>query len=137
MKDKIGYQIGLQSHLPLGEGGMLNLIISSLKWQEEFGPAIIFVDADFYRFMARTGIEDLYHDIIPFPEDTDMDSAMDMAKAFFPTEIFPIPNLTEKKLTRKEVDMYIAQLPDDIKIKWPDLLMNEEMILSLRQPIGN
>lgn len=137
MKDKVGYQIGLKSHLPLGEGGVLNLILSALNWQEDFGPAIIFVDAAFYRFMARTGIEDLYHDIIPLPEDANMDDAMDVVKAFFPVEIFAIPNLQAEKLTRNEIDMYISQLPEDIKTKWPDLLMNEEMILSLRQPIGN
>jgi hypothetical protein len=137
MKEKIGYQIGLQSQLPLGEGGMINLVVSSLNWQENYGPAIIFVDAGFYRFMMRTGIEDIYHDIIPLPENADMEMAMEIVKEFFPVEIFAIPNLQEKKLSRKDIDTYIIGLPDDLKNRWPDLLMNEEIILSLQQTVNN
>lgn len=137
MKDRIGYQIGLASNLPLGEAGMIDLIISALDWQESSGPCVIFVDEAFYRFLVRTKIEDIYQDIIPLPEDADFDVAIQYVKHFFPSEIFPVEMNNFKKLTRSEIEYYMKAIPEDIKNRWPDLLNNEELILSLTQTNPN
>jgi len=137
VKDKIGYQIGLSSSLPLGQGGMIDLIISALDWQDAHGPCVIFVDEPFYRFLLRTNIEDIYQDIIPLPEGADVDVAMEYVKHFFPSEIHPVPMNDFKNLSKSEVEYYMKAIPDDIKNRWDDLLMNEDLILSLSQVNSN
>ncbi len=137
VKEKIGYQIGLGRNLPLGEAGMIDLIISTLDWQEENGPCVIFVDEPFYRFLVRTKIEDIYQDIIPLPEDADVDVAMQYVRQFFPIEIFPVEMNNFQKLSREDVNYYMKAIPEDIRTRWPDLLNNEELILSLTQINSN
>ena len=137
MRHRVGYHIGLKDNLPLGEGGLINLIVGAMNWQQESGPAIIFADEPFYKMLVRTGAEEIYQDIIPLPEDADMEMAMEYVNNMFRTEIFPIPNIDNKKMTREDIDAHMEYLPDAIRQRWPDLLLNEEMILSLEQPIRN
>lgn len=132
MREQVGYQIGLSSQLPLRESGMINLIVSALSWQEEKGPCVIFVDEEFYRFLLRTDIESIYQDVIGLPDDVDEESANSFAKAMFnPVEVKKILNILPEKMTREEVARYLDMVPGDIKNRWDDMLMNEEMILSL------
>jgi hypothetical protein len=133
VKDKIGYQIGLASSLPLGEVGMIELIVSALEWQETSGPCIIFVDEPFYRFLLRTKIEDIYQDVIPLPEGSDMDVAMQYVRQIFPIEPTRVPSGYINASKRSEVDSHLNDIPEDIKERWQDMLLNEEMILSLSQ----
>lgn len=132
MRDQVGYQIGLSCHLPLRESGMINLIVSALSWQEEKGPCAIFVDEDFYRFLLRTDIESIYQDVIALPADIDEESVDNIVKAMFaPVEMKKILNILPEKMTREEVARYLDMVPEDIRNRWDDMLMNEEMILSL------
>lgn len=133
MKDKVGYQIGLSSQLPLNESGILGMIVSALDWQDSKGPTIIFVDEGFYRFLLRSRIEIIYHDILPIPNDSTLEEAHNIANGVFPVEIFPIENTLEANLSREEINAYIESIPEEIRDGWPEMLMNEEMILSLSQ----
>ena len=137
MKDKIGYQVGLASQLPVNEAGFVNLIASSINWQDNNGPCVIFVDEPFYRFLVRTNIEMIYHDIIPLPEDADIESALSYIQGVFPVEIFPVENIHKGRMERHEINEYMSMIPDQIKDNWNEMLMNEEMILSLSQVNSN
>jgi hypothetical protein len=137
MKDKVGYQIGTANNLPMNEEGIVNLIISSINWQENEGPCIIFVDEPFYRFLIRTGIDIIYHDIIPLPPDASSDEVAQYIDSMFPVEIHRVKNLHRGGMERNEIKEYMNMVPLPIQEKWDSLLMNEEMILSLSQVNSN
>lgn len=123
--------------LPVNEEGFVNLIISSINWQDNFGPCVIFVDEPFYRFLVRTNIEMIYHDIIPLPEGADMEDSLAYIEDMFPVEIFPIENIHKGPMERIQINEYKDMIPDEIKNNWNEMLMNEEMILSLSQVNSN
>lgn len=132
MKDRIGFQIGLSQQLPMNESRMLSLIMGSLDWQEKNGPSIIFVDEPFYRFLYRTGIEEIYQDIIPIPIDVDSyDDAYQVALGLFPCKIYEINNEVYLAGDKESVEAQREELPSPIKEKWHEMLMNEDFILSL------
>jgi hypothetical protein len=137
MKEKVGYQIGIASQLPLNESAIMNMIISALEWQEMYGPIIIFVDEPFYRFLFRTKIESIYHDVIPIPVEVNMDEAIEYANKMFPVEIYPIENINAKQMDRDAINEYMKTIPKEISDNWLGMLMNEEMILSLSQLNSN
>jgi hypothetical protein len=131
MEKKLGYQIGLESGLPMGESKMLSLINECLDWQSFKGPCIIFVDEPFYSFLFRTGIDELYQDIIPLPNEIKTEeAAIEYALGFLPCDMYKI----EEQIIPNDPLIIAAQkaiLPENIQEKWHDILMNEMLILSL------
>ena len=127
----LGYQIGLESELPLSEPKLLSLINECLSWQSLKGPCIIFVDEPFYRFLVRTGIDEIYQDILPLPQDVKTEeeavayALMALPCDMYKIEIESMPNTLDSIAARK------ATLPENIQEKWHDILMNEMLILSL------
>jgi len=131
MEKKLGYQIGLESSLPMGESKMLSLVNECLDWQSLKGPCIIFVDEPFYRFLVRTGFDEIYQDIIPLPNDVKTEEeAIEYALLILPCDMYKI----EVQSVPNDPLIIAAQkaiLPQNIQKKWQDILMNEMLILSL------
>jgi hypothetical protein len=131
MEKKLGYQIGIESGLPMGESKLLSLINECLDWQSFKGPCVIFVDEPFYRFLVRTGIDELYQDIIPLPDEVKTEEeAIEYALMLLPCDMYKI----EAQTTTNDPLVIAAQkekLPENIQEKWHDILMNEMLILSL------
>jgi hypothetical protein len=131
MEKKLGYQLGLESRLPMGELETLSLVNECLDWQLFKGPCIIFVDEPFYRFLVRTGIDEIYQDIIPLPEDIKTEEeAIEYALMILPCDMYKI----EDKLIPNDplvIADQKAKLPENIQKKWHDIIMNEMLILSL------
>lgn len=124
--------MGITENLPFREAEMINLIVSAVKWQEEEGPCAIFVNEDFYRFLIRTEIDTVYQDLIGLPEGIDFESAVAYGKAFFePYRCSYITDRLPKIMTREEINENMALVPEQIRDRWEEMLLNEEMILSL------
>ncbi len=116
----------------MNESKMLALIMGSLDWQEKNGPSVIFVDEPFYRFLCRTGIEEIYQDIIPIPLEVDTyDDAYKVALGLFPCKIYEINTDVYLADNKDDVHAQREELPSPIKEKWHEMLMNEDFILSL------
>jgi len=117
--------------LPMSQAKMLNLVLGSLDWQKASGPCIMFVDEPFYSFLVRSGIEEIYQDVIPLPDDikTEYDACM-FANTLFPIEI---TRVEEEPVTddKEFIDSHKIFLPQDLQEKWEDLVLNEMVILSL------
>ena len=115
----------------MGESKLLSLINECLDWQSFKGPCVIFVDEPFYRFLVRTGIDELYQDIIPLPDEVKTEEeAIEYALMLLPCDMYKI----EAQTTTNDPLVIAAQkekLPENIQEKWHDILMNEMLILSL------
>ena len=115
----------------MGESKMLSLVNECLDWQSLKGPCIIFVDEPFYRFLVRTGFDEIYQDIIPLPNDVKSEEeASEYALLILPCDMYkievqPVPNDPLTIAAQKAI------LPKNIQKKWQDILMNEMLILSL------
>lgn len=134
MRNHIGYQVGITEDLPLREAGMINLIVSAVRWQEEQGPCAIFVNEEFYRFLVRTEIDTIYQDLIGLPEGIEFESAVAYGKAFFdPYPCEYVASRLPDVMTREEINANMAMIPEQIRERWEEMLLNEEMILSLGQ----
>ncbi len=121
----------------MNESAILNMIVSAMGWEESYGPIIIFVDEAFYRFMVRTNMDVLYHDIIPLPLEIEQDSIPDYANGMFDTKVYPIENIHQGQMDRGTINKYLESIPKEISNNWLDMLMNEEFILSLSQVNSN
>lgn len=121
----------------MNESAILNMIISAMWWEESYGPIVIFVDEPFYRFMVRTNMDVLYHDIIPLPEEIEQDSIPDYANGMFDTKLYQIENIHQGQMNRESIKEYLENIPKEISNNWLDMLMNEEFILSLSQLNSN
>lgn len=121
----------------MSQAKMLNLVLGSLDWQKTSGPAIIFVDEPFYSFLVRSGIEEIYQDVIPLPEEIETEYAACMfAATLFPIEIFRVEEdvIADDK---EFIESHKTFLPPDIREKWDDLVLNEMVILSLHNSEKN
>jgi len=138
MKNKVGYQIGTKEYLPISECLMLCYAASSVSWQEGRGPCIIFVDEPFYMFLQRTGLEDLYQDIIPIPVDMETEEEIDeYARVMFDgmAEKVEAKNLYIED--RAIMNINKKFLPPDLAEKWEELVVQEQFILGLHNSAKN
>jgi hypothetical protein len=138
MKNKVGFQVGMASDLPMHEAKMLAYATSSLDWQNLYGPCIIFVDEEFYAFLSRTELDMLYQDVIPLPVEIEShDEADAYAYKIFNNQVERIN--VEDLYTKNTAVLSIHRksLPENIAEKWEDLVLQEQFILSLHNSPKN
>jgi hypothetical protein len=83
---------------------------------------------------VRTEIDTIYQDLIGLPEGIEFESAVAYGKAFFdPYPCEYVANRLSDVMTREEINANMAMIPEQIRERWEEMLLNEEMILSLGQ----
>jgi hypothetical protein len=131
MKNQVGYQVGLKSMMPMNEAAILHLVKLSMGWQELKGPCIIFVDEPFYDFLVRAGLEEIYQDVIPIPEELDtVESVIEYANTIFPEAVFYVEECLNSEELPSQENLFTS-LPDKVQNGWRQLVDNELIIFSM------
>lgn len=132
MELKVGYQIGLQTDLPISEARMMSYIASSLDHQERLGPCVIFVDEPFYEWLYRTTLERMYHDIVFLPATVTTREEVDAFQAdMFGDQLVKVDEKEFEATDEIKLELQKKLLPFDIAIKWEELILQEQFILGL------